>query len=280
MLRRQDGPDVARVEGAEGADGDQDTQRGSAPTQQDTQGDLEMREMDCADDDRGNGGGVSSDLPDILPGDSAVHEGDDRHVGEGGALLPAGEERDVDLPGFLPGDSDLHAGEDRHARCDDSELPEGEGQDGHSELCVRDERAVHAAEDDQGAEMDTGFGGVEMGPSEGNSNNQGPDNTELGDGVHAECAYDVPLAWRRVLEAWNDPAVGAGLADSVLSAGEFEHAVHHLDDSQHSEAGDVEGAGGDLATAGPSSSPAARGSSSTESTDGGLRQTNLKSWLK
>ena len=37
--------------------------------------------------------------------------------------------------------------------------------------------------------------------------------------------YDVPQAWQRVQQAWNDPAIGAGLEDSALSCGEFEHSV-------------------------------------------------------
>ena len=65
-----------------------------------------------------------------------------------------------------------------------------------------------------------------MSYEEGNSNNHGQGSMELGEGMHMEGAYDVPLAWSRVLEAWNDPAVGAGVADSVLSGGEFEHSAH------------------------------------------------------
>ena len=252
----QDGPSVARVEGEDGAKEDQETQgelddegmeRGSAPTQQETQGDLDMRTMDCEGDNSagGSGHGAESDLPEVLPGDSDLHEGDDRHAREG-----------------------------------DSELPAGEGEDGRSALCERDDRAAHAEEEGQGAEVEAGFDAVEMSHGEGNSNNHGQSDMVLGEGMDVESAYDVPSAWRRVLEAWNDPAVGAGLADSVLSGGEFEHAVNHLDDSQLPETSSAENAGGDAAAAGPSSSPTARGSSSTESTEGGLRQTDLKSWLK
>ena len=41
--------------------------------------------------------------------------------------------------------------------------------------------------------------------------------------VAIEEPYVVPAAWQSVLEAWNHPSIGAGLPDSVLSSGEFQH---------------------------------------------------------
>ena len=65
--------------------------------------------------------------------------------------------------------------------------------------------------------------------------------------------YQVPETWRRVLSAWNDPAIGAGLGgpsepgqDSVVSNGEFEHeaAAGHNQadvDNQNDHAADAAG---------------------------------------
>ena len=102
---------------------------------------------------------------------------------------------------------------------------------------------------------------------------------EEGAGVVDGEPYDVPSAWARVLEAWNDPAIGAGLPDSLLSCGNFQHgeehsAVEHQDDNTL----------GELATEAASSTMTVCGS--TSSTEGDNRaeqvrkQTDLKGWLK
>ncbi|CAE7649482.1 unnamed protein product, partial [Symbiodinium pilosum] len=44
-------------------------------------------------------------------------------------------------------------------------------------------------------------------------------------GMSAAEPYVVPSAWQRVLAAWNDPAIGAGLPDSALSHGDFQHGA-------------------------------------------------------
>ena len=104
--------------------------------------------------------------------------------------------------------------------------------------------------------------------------------------------YCVPLEWQRVLRAWNDPSLGVGLEDSALSCGEFERPTVH-----HSEAGAASGSsgstmevhGGSLSVEpvepvdGMSAATSASGSSvrpSSESAETGLKQTNLKGWLK
>ena len=85
--------------------------------------------------------------------------------------------------------------------------------------------------------------------------------------------YDVPQAWRRVLAAWDDPSLGAGLEGSAVSNGDFEHAV-----SMEADAA-VEGTQ-DEAAAEFRTAPTARTAPATEGSEAGLKQTNLRSWLK
>ena len=84
--------------------------------------------------------------------------------------------------------------------------------------------------------------------------------------------YEVPLEWARVMRAWDDPAIGAGLPNSSVSTGEFEHAQREGQDG----AAGAEGLAQQAASSTPSGSRAAR---TTEPTDG-HKQTDLKSWLK
>ena len=127
----QDGPDVARVDGGHDAGEDQDTQ-------QNTQGDLDMRSMDCDDDNRGGGCGANSDFQDVLLSGSALHVGEAQYEGEGDSELPVSGGRDAALLDSLPGDAALHEGEGHHALEEGSGLLEAEGQDGHSALCEWD----------------------------------------------------------------------------------------------------------------------------------------------
>ena len=99
---------------------------------------------------------------------------------------------------------------------------------------------------------------------------------------------DVPQAWQRVLQAWNDPAIGAGLEDSALSCGEFEHSVggHHGEpvmeaagEEPGQEAATAALGAAAEASAGPGSPSSRRTRSSTETAEVGPRQ-NLKGWLK
>ena len=91
--------------------------------------------------------------------------------------------------------------------------------------------------------------------------------------------YVVPPAWARVLRAWNDPAIGAGLPDSVLSCGEFQHGTTDEELAHSGEAETVE-----IATMAASSRATGSGlRSSTEGSDeaeSAPKQTNLKGWLK
>ena len=69
-----------------------------------------------------------------------------------------------------------------------------------------DEREVHAARNTEAHEEE---------------------NTEEGHAMDVDGGepYVVPPAWARVLRAWNDPAIGAGFPDSVLSCGDFQHGA-------------------------------------------------------
>ena len=86
--------------------------------------------------------------------------------------------------------------------------------------------------------------------------------------------YEVPPEWARVLRAWNDPAIGAGLPDSAVSTGEFEHELRGDDDGGAAAAGDLE------QQAASSSTERSRLSRSTDASEGWPKQTDLKSWLK
>ena len=92
--------------------------------------------------------------------------------------------------------------------------------------------------------------------------------------------YDVPLEWHRILRAWDDPAIGAGLEDSALSTGEFERPFTHGVGSA------VEpGAAGPAVDGEPPESSTSSRTGMTRSTEGsesgsGAKQTDLKGWLK
>ena len=97
----------------------------------------------------------------------------------------------------------------------------------------------------------------------------------------------VPAAWHRILQTWNDPAVGAGLEDSALSCGEFERPLHGGDEpAMSSSSGGSSHAGNDVvmdAAVEPleASAPSRTSSgSATERAESGPKQTNLKGWLK
>ena len=98
--------------------------------------------------------------------------------------------------------------------------------------------------------------------------------------------YVVPDAWQRVLRAWNDPAIGAGLAIvNGHGQGHDEHGgLEHLEDADVGEPGNVHSANpghsSAVAAGGPSSSPTRRSRTASERGEGGPKQTNLKGWLK
>ena len=86
--------------------------------------------------------------------------------------------------------------------------------------------------------------------------------------------YYVPPAWRRVLRAWNeDMAVGAGLEDSALSVGNFQHG--------HNAVENTSTASGTSLAATTESSGSVSGSGSQANTgSAGSGQTTLTGWLR
>ena len=82
--------------------------------------------------------------------------------------------------------------------------------------------------------------------------------------------YRIPPAWASMPEAWDDPAVGAGLPDSIVSHGEFQHGLP----TDEPDPSDPMGSG--AASSGATSS---RVRESTEGSEGAPKQTNLKGWL-
>ena len=86
--------------------------------------------------------------------------------------------------------------------------------------------------------------------------------------------YEAPPGWAGVLRLWNDPAEGAGLPDTMISTGEFEHDVPG---GGYGAAAAVEGEGQQAAS---SSMGGTSLMSSTDASEPSSKQTDLKSWLK
>ena len=131
---------------------------------------------------------------------------------------------------------------------------------------VRDEEELDQMDEDEGAGL--GLEGADL-DSEG-ANVEVNSNDVLAGGI--------PAAWQRVLQAWNDSAVGASLEDSVLSSGEFERPSHG-----HGAHATSSGSAGSLAVEAavePLESSTSAGTRSESATESAPKQTSLKSWLK
>ena len=103
----------------------------------------------------------------------------------------------------------------------------------------------------------------------------------------------VPTAWKPVLQAWNDPSIGVGLEAPWPSPGSAsgsgsvavegtEGIADAMADAAHTQLSDGENTQpgnepGDPSTSGSAELPS---HSQREGLGEGLRQTNLRSWLK
>ena len=94
----------------------------------------------------------------------------------------------------------------------------------------------------------------------------------------------VPAVWENVLEAWNHPSIGAGLPDSALSSGEFQHEAPQgsaaMTSSGSHAAADALFVEAEAASNTGSSRRSRSSTDRAEGDDNGLKQTDLKGWLK
>ena len=164
--------------------------------------------------------------------------------------------------------------EDVHATQPDS-LPEGwDALHGNLDGVRREPGGENAyggdgEGDESAAREEEHCGGEEMDLEDGTLPAEAPgavtlENTE---------PYVVPAGWAAILNAWNDPAIGAGLPDSMLSCGDFQHGGSADDDAVDVNA---------VVAASSSALPSASGppTEGLEVNEGRAQQTDLKSWLK
>ena len=198
---------------------------------------------------------------------SAMQEVDGMEgVSEDNGLRPGAEGTSCEVNATMPDslqddDSALRAGLGDALR---GPVPEGE-VGGNTTTAARDESG-------------RGTNGREHGAESAAHEASNAEEGHAMDVVESE-PYVVPPAWARVLRAWNDPAIGAGLPDSILSCGEFQHGTMDEELAHGDEAETAE-----IATVAASTSATGSGlRSSTEGSDqaeSAPKQTNLKGWLK
>ena len=180
---------------------------------------------------------------------------------------------------------------DEEVHGNGGETVEGVSQDNH--VAPGSSNAVGAAEAtlQDSLEDDDSVLREGLGDAFGDDGNQ--ENVDKEEAAHAEEQMDIeeaagvvdgepcaaPSAWARILEAWNDPTMDAGLPDSLLSCGNFQHGDEHSA-VEHQDGNTL----GGLAAEAASSTMTVSGS--TSSTEGDNRaeqvrkQTDLKGWLK
>ena len=149
-----------------------------------------------------------------LPGDAVVVSGtaavDGADIAEGANAVTAGMSSAEPGRGVLREGDDQGHSEGHHAAGHDSELP--------GEAVVVSETALNEGSNDNNLASAESVGPLGEVGHEALAGTSGPWVEDESD------PYYVPEAWRRVLRAWNeDVAVGAGVEDSGLSVGNFEH---------------------------------------------------------
>ena len=276
----QEGECAARIEVTEDQEGAEEKDTSSSPQEESEKDGMtdEVRDghwavgAELEDGDREE---VHATMYDSLP------EGHDQELrdGLGAALLPEGHDQELreELRAAVPPGALLPEGHDQELR-------------GEPDAAILPGASLVGEGGENQNEMDNAHDGTQMAGAAAGQAENGADADAVAGEMEEDMAagllpYAVPAAWRRVLNAWDDPAVGAGLGDvsepgqeSVLSNGDFEHPAAPGHGQTELENQNDYAAGAAAST----SSPTRRSRTTTErvAQESGPKQTDLKGWLK